>query len=166
MICVGEKFYDRLEKIWEKNSFPISLVLCVVIGILYYKGLVTNIRMVTGNVVMFASMVVAVNGVFLTLIITLQESSVFIRLKEIFPDFQKKLYISLRDQIHFGIIVVAMSILINILPPSPNKYLSSIGVGVWFFFFILMGVGSFVSVKLVTDIIVKNFKIPTRSRRQ
>ncbi|ADH05645.1 MULTISPECIES: hypothetical protein [Bacillus cereus group] len=163
---MAEKLYDRLEIIWEKHSFAISFIICVFVGILYFNGLVTNIRMVTGNVVMFASMVVAVNGVFLTLIITLQESPAFIRLKGIFPDFQKKLYLSLRDQIHFGILVVAMSILINILPPSPNKYLSSIGVGVWFFFFILMGLGSFFSVKLVTDIIVKNFKTPTRSRRQ
>lgn len=163
---MAEKLYDRLEIIWEKHSFAISFIICVFVGILYFNGLVTNIRMVTGNVVMFASMVVAVNGVFLTLIITLQESSAFIRIKGIFPDFQKKLYLSLRDQIHFGILVVAMSILINILPPSPNKYLSSIGVGVWFFFFTLMGVGSFFSVKLVTDIIVKNFKTPTRSRRQ
>ncbi|MDN4523172.1 hypothetical protein [Fictibacillus fluitans] len=160
------KVYDFLEKTWEKNSLYLSVLAGIVIGYLYYRGYLVNIRSVTGNIVTFASIVIGVNGVFLTLIITLQESPAFVRLKEIFPDFQHRLYVSLRNQINFGLLVVLISIIINLLPPSPSKYLSSIGVGIWFIFFSLMGVGSFISVKLVTDIIVKNFNFPTRSRRQ
>lgn len=162
---LNESFYDRLDSIWEKHSIFISLIVCLIVGVLYYFDFVTNIRMVTGNIVMFASIVIGVNGVFLTLIITLQESPAFTRLKEFFPDFQIRLYTSLRNQINFGILVVAISILINLLPPSPSRYLSAFGVSVWFFFFTLMGVGSFFSVKLVTDIIIKNFNIPTRNKR-
>lgn len=166
MICLSEKIYSWLELIWERYSFIISFISCIGVGILYFQGYVTNIRMVTGNVVMFASMVVAVNGVFLTLVITLQESPAFNRLKEIFPSFQKKLYLSLRNQINHGILVVAISIIINVLPPSPSKYLSSLGVSIWFFYFYLMGIGSFVTVKLVTDIVVKTFESPKRSSRK
>lgn len=160
------KLYDSFEKLWERFFLVISILAGVLFGILYNFGILTNIRTVTGNIVSFASIVIAVNGVFLTLIITLQESPAFIRLKEIFPSFQKRLYISLRNQINYGLVVVVISIIINFLPPSPSKYLSSIGVGIWFVFFFPMCIGSFVSVKLVTDIIVKNFDIPTKKRRQ
>ncbi|URM31594.1 hypothetical protein LLY41_14325 [Cytobacillus firmus] len=158
--------YDHFEKVWEKYNIYLSVIAGVLVGYLYQQGFIVNIRSVTGNIVTFASIVIGVNGVFLTLIITLQESPAFIRLREIFPSFQKKLYISLRNQINYGLIVVVISIIINFLPPSPNKYLSAVGVGIWFIFFFPMCIGSFVSVKLVTDIIVKNFNIPTRARRQ
>lgn len=161
-----EKIYDFFEVIWEKYSIPLSIVASILIGFLYYQGLIVNIRAVTSNIVTFASIVIGVNGVFLTLIITLQESPAFIRLRELFPSFQTKLYLSLRNQIIYGLVVVIISILINLLPPSPNIYFSALGVTVWFVFFFLMSIGSFISVKLVTDIIVKNFNITTRKKRQ
>lgn len=161
-----DKIYDSFEKLWEKYSIIISLFASIIIGYLYFKGMVVNIRSVTSNIVTFASIVIGVNGVFLTLIITLQESPAFIRLREIFPAFQTRLYVSLRNQIAYGLIVVLISIVINLLPPSPNIYLSVIGVSIWFIFFFLMSIGSFITVKLVTDIIVKNFDIPTRNSRQ
>jgi cobalamin synthase len=166
VIILIEKLYDAFEVCWEKYSSYITLVGGVIIGILYFLGFVTNIRTVTANIVTFGSIVIGVNGVFLTLIITLQESPAFVRLKEVFPSFQTRLYISLRNQISYGLIVVMISIIINLLPPSPSIYLSAFGVSIWFIFFFQMSIGSFVSVKLVTDIIVKNFEIPTRSSRQ
>jgi hypothetical protein len=165
-MLLTEKIYDFFEVIWEKYSIPLSIVASILIGFLYYKGLIVNIRAVTSNIVTFASIVIGVNGVFLTLIITLQESPAFIRLRELFPSFQTKLYLSLRNQIIYGLVVVIISILINLLPPSPNIYFSVLGVTVWFVFFFLMSIGSFISVKLVTDIIVKNFNITTRKKRQ
>lgn len=165
-MLLTEKIYDFFEVIWEKYSIPLSIVASILIGFLYYKGLIVNIRAVTSNIVTFASIVIGVNGVFLTLIITLQESPAFIRLRELFPSFQTKLYLSLRNQIIYGLVVVIISILINLLPPSSNIYFSVLGVTVWFVFFFLMSIGSFISVKLVTDIIVKNFNITTRKKRQ
>ena len=165
-MLLTERVYDFFEVIWEKYSIPLSIVASILIGFLYYQGLIVNIRAVTSNIVTFASIVIGVNGVFLTLIITLQESPAFIRLRELFPSFQTKLYLSLRNQIIYGLVVVIISILINLLPPSPNIYFSALGVTVWFVFFFLMSIGSFISVKLVTDIIVKNFNITTRKKRQ
>ncbi|WP_391203229.1 hypothetical protein [Psychrobacillus sp. L4] len=159
-----EKLYGFLEPKWEKYSFAISFLVSILVGVLYFWGWINNIRSVTGNVVTFASIVIGVNGVFLTLVITLQESPAFQRLKDIFPPFQAKLYTCLRDQIITGLVVVLISIIINFLPPSPSPYLSIFGVCIWFYFFVQMFVGSIMSVKLVTDIIIKNFNIPTRSK--
>jgi hypothetical protein len=166
VILLIEKIYDFFEVIWEKHSIPLSIAASILIGFFYYKGLIVNIRVVTSTIVTFASIVIGVNGVFLTLIITLQESPAFVRLREFFPSFQTKLYLSLRNQIVYGLIVVIISIAINLLPASPSIYFSVFGVTIWFIFFFLMSIGSFISVKLVTDIIVKNFNIPTRRTRQ
>lgn len=154
-----------IEKIWEKHSIVICIILGLITGVLYYFNLISNIRNTLGNVITFSSIVIGVNGVFLTLIITLQESPAFKRLRDIMPSFQKRLYISLRSQIQFGLLSVIISIFISLLPTSPHKTLSAIGVAVFFVVFWLMTLGSFYTVKLVTDIIVKNFNIPTRKER-
>lgn len=160
---ISEKIFNKIEDIWLKHSLLICIVLSIITGILHYYGWVTNIRSSTSNVVTFASIVIGVSGVFLTLIITLQESPVFNRLRQYFPTVQTKLYVSFRTQINHGLIVVILSIIINSLPPAPIKYLASIGVAIWFLFFWLMTLGSFYSVKLITDLIVKNFNNNSRT---
>jgi hypothetical protein len=154
-----------VEKVWEKHSVVICIILGLITGILYYFNLLSNIRNTVGNVITFSSIVIGVNGVFLTLLITLQESPAFKRLKEIMPSFQTRLYLNLRTQIQFGLLTVIISIVISLLPYSPHKAFSAVGVSIFFIVFWLMTLGSFYTVKLVTDIIVKNFKIPTRNER-
>ncbi|WP_099157257.1 hypothetical protein [Virgibacillus ndiopensis] len=161
-----EKFLDKLEVIWEKYSLIICIVLGLVTASFYYFYLIDGIRNTVSNVITFSSIVIGVNGVFLTLLITLQESPAFARLKHVMPSFQSRLYISLRKLIHHGLIVVTISIIITLLPPSPGRIYSAIGVGIWFYFFWSMTIGSFYSVKLVTDIIVKNFDIPSRKMQK
>lgn len=156
----------KIEPLWEQYSLWICVILGVLTGVLYYFQLLVNIRQTIGNMITFSSIVIGVNGVFLTLLITLQESPAFERLREIFPTFQTSLYTGLKSQIQYGLVVVTLSIVISMLPESPNIYLSALGISIYFFFFWLMTIGSFYTVKLVTDIIVKNFNIPKRTRRQ
>ncbi len=156
---------EKMEKLWETRKILLCLCLGIITGVLYYFGILKNIRFAMSNLITFSSIVIGVNGVFLTLLITLQESPAFARLKEVFPTFQKKIFTSLRTQIQYGLIVVMLSILISMLPNSPSIILSSIGASFYFTFFWLMTLGSFYSVKLITDIIVKNFNIPVRNRR-
>jgi hypothetical protein len=117
---------DSIEDLWEKYSVIISILFGIITGVCYYFGLIEKIRTTIGNVITFASIVIGVNGVFLTLLITLQESPAFERLRNFFPTFQTKLYISLRTQISYGLVVVTLSIIISILPPSPSILLSSV----------------------------------------
>lgn len=159
-------FLEKVEDVWASKAFYMCIVLGAVTGSLHYFGFIVNIRTSTANIITFASIVIGVTGVFLTLLITLQESPVFERLRTIFPMFQTKLYTSLRTQINYSLVVVILSIAINSMPPAPYKWLASIGVGVWFTYFWAMSLGAFYSVKLITDIIVKNFNIPTRRRSE
>lgn len=160
-----KKLLEKIEDFWIKRSIMVCVIFGILSGTAHYYGLISNIRSLTSNVVTFASIVIGVTGVFLTLLITLKESPVFERLKLFFPQIQVQLYINLRNQINYGLIVVILSIVIYVLPPSPNKLLASIGVGIWSYFFWTMSLGSFYSVKLVTDLIIRNVNIPTRTPR-
>ncbi|PFM82691.1 hypothetical protein COJ46_02455 [Bacillus sp. AFS077874] len=157
--------YGKIEVLWEKYHYLISICIGVFLGFLYFNGLIKNIRSSTGNVISFASIIIGINGLFLSLVISLKESPVFIRLRELIPSFETKLFISIRTQIYWGLMLVLTSIIINVLPKSPSKILSSVGVGVWFIFLFLMTLGSFYTIKLITDIIAKNNNLPPRNRR-
>ncbi|MFC7859033.1 hypothetical protein ACFUUY_20860, partial [Bacillus velezensis] len=82
------------------------------------------------------------------------------------PYLQKKIYTNLRTQIYYALIVVICSIIVNSLPEICNNILKAVIDGVWFIFIWLMTLGSFYSVKLITDLIVKNFNNPPRNSRQ
>lgn len=156
---------EKLENYWSKFSFEICFLLALVFAFGHYFGFITNVRTLVDSIINFSSIVIGVTGVFLTLIITLKESPVFERLGRFFPIINKFLYTSLRNQIFYGLIVVILSILINSLPSSPFKYLASIGVGVWFYFFWRLTLGSFYTVKLITDLVVRNFEKEERKTR-
>jgi magnesium-transporting ATPase (P-type) len=161
-----EKYLNKLESLWVSYSFLICFSFALITGVLYYTGLIVNFRGMTMNVVNFASIVIGVSGVFLTLIITLKESPVFERLSAFYPTIQKDLYIYLRNQIYFSLVVVILSVIINILPPAPHELLSTLGVLIWFLFFWLMSFGTFYAVKLIIDLVIKNFEVPERKSRR
>lgn len=161
-----EKYLYKLESLWVSNSFLICFSFALITGAFYYNGLIVNFRYMTMNVVNFASIVIGVSGVFLTLIITLKESPVFERLSTFFPTIQKDLYVYLRNQIYFGLIVVILSVVINILPPAPHEIFATLGVIIWFLFFWLMSFGTFYAVKLIIDLVIKNFEVPKRTSRR
>lgn len=156
---------ELLEDIWVKFATVICFIFASIFTLLHYFGMIQNIRSVVDSVINFSSIVIGVTGVFLTLIVTLKESPVFERLKQHFPIINKLLYTSLRNQIFYGLIVVILSIFIISLPSSPYRYLSSIGIGIWFYFFFRLTLGSFYTVKLITDLVVKNFEDIDRKTR-
>ncbi|WP_089030014.1 hypothetical protein [Bacillus subtilis] len=156
----------KLEDIWVKYNIIICIILGVLTGVLSYLNWIVNLKSNGSNIITFASIVIGVMGVFLSLLISLQGSPVFSRLNEYSPNLQKKIYTNLRTQIYYALIVVICSIIVNSLPDICNQIVKAVIDGVWFIFIWLMTLGSFYSVKLITDLIVKNFNNPTRNRRQ
>lgn len=156
---------NKLEDLWVKYYLLICIFFGSVVGLLHYFRFIENVRDMVANAINFGSIVIGVTGVFLTLIVTLQESPVFERLKQFFPSIQTKLYRTLQWQIYFSLILVIMSILIISMPAAPLRIFASLGVTIWFTFFWLVSLGSFYSVKLITDLVVRNFDIPTRDSR-
>ncbi|CEI81290.1 hypothetical protein BN997_01108 [Oceanobacillus oncorhynchi] len=156
---------NKMEIIWERYSFFISFLLGLFTGILYYFQLITNIRSVLSEVISFASIVVGINGVFITLVISIKTTTAFKRLIKYLPDFEDRLIKLLKSQVMVGLIVVLLSILILLLPISSNLILSSIGVVIWSFFFILMSIGSFFTMNIIMKIISANHEDPKASKR-
>ncbi|MFP7255919.1 hypothetical protein [Terribacillus saccharophilus] len=146
--------WKRLEKSWERSAFAYSLAIGFAVGLLYYFKLLVNIRDVLSNVIAFASIAIGLAGVFLSLLVSIQNSDAFKHLKQRMPNFEKRLYTLLRKQVLSGLIVVIISLFISMLPPSPNKIVSSVGVTVWSIFFVLMSGGIIFSVKLIIDLII------------
>ncbi|MBM7634063.1 hypothetical protein [Geomicrobium sediminis] len=159
-------FHEKIERFWEKYQVWICLIFALLSAVLYYFSLLQDIRGTLGDVITFSSIVIGINGVFLTLVITLKESIAFERLSFLMPKFQERLYKALRDLILYGLALVTLSVIISLLPSSPSRYLSAMGVSVWFFFFWKVSIGSFYTVKLVTDIVVKSMNTPVRKKRK
>jgi hypothetical protein len=105
-------------------------------------------------------------GVFLTLIITLRESPVFERMRMFFPKIEEKLFAWIRNQLWSGIFIVMLSVIISILPNPQNRIIASIGVGIWASAFWHICFGSFYTVKLITDLILRNASVPKRKFKE
>lgn len=156
---------ELVEDTWEKNHFLISLLLAVCTGIAHFFDLINQFREVLGNVIAYASMLLAVIGVFLTLFITLQNSDLFVRLRSLFPESNIKMIKYMRQQFMFGIALVVISILISILP-SAGK-VDSIGIGIWGYFFWDLSIGSCYIIKLLCDLLIKDqTPIPKLKKRE
>lgn len=154
-----------LEGKWERYSVQISIILSIIVGFLYYFKVIENIRSVLSDVIAFASIVVGINGVFITLVISIKLTPAFQRLRDILPNSEKRLFNLLKNQVLYGLTVVLLSIIITLLPYSPSKFLSALGVGVWSFFFMTMAIGSYFTMNLIINIIVANEEDPRASRR-
>lgn len=161
-----QEVFRKIENHWLRRSFAICFALAFICGISYYFGLIKNFRFAIINIINFASIIIGVTGVFITLLITLKESPAFKRLRDFFPVLNVSLYKHLRNQINYSLVVILLSIFIYILPPSPNKILSAVGVMIWFWFFWLMSIGAFYTVKLVIDLVIRNDELPKPNNRR
>ena len=157
--------WNWLESTWEKHSYKITIFISLIVGVLYYFEIISNLRSVLSDVIAFSSIVVGINGVFITLVISINTTSAFVRLKKILPGFENRLFRLLKTQVMVGLTVVILSILISLLPYSNSKIFSAIGTSIWSFFFVLMAIGSFFTMNLVMNLITANEEDPTTNKR-
>lgn len=159
------KFLHKLEDIWVSFNLLICIVLGISTGVMSYFDWIQKLDQNSSNIITFASIVIGVMGVFLGVLASLQDSPTFLRLRQIAPEINKKIYTNLRSQIYYALIVVICSIIINSLPNIQNKIVLSIVDGIWFVFIWLMTLGCFYSVKLITDLIAKSLNNHSRNTR-
>lgn len=149
-----------LENGWTEYPYVFCSLFGLITAISYYQGFIINLRSTIAHVVVFSAVILGILGVFLTLLITLRESIVFQRMRVFFPDVNEKLFRWIRDQLWSGISVVLLSVIISVLPTPSNKFLSSFGVFIWSTIFWHIGIGSFYTIKLITDLILRNDNSP------
>lgn len=162
----ARQFIEGAEDFLVRWSFVVSIMLSILSGLAHYAGILINLRVTAGNVIMYASAVIAVIGVFLTLVVSLQDTPTFARLREHYPHMQRKLLGFLHKEIALSIILLLFSVIISSLPVIPNKWISSIGVVVWFFFLWETSIGVLYAVKLILDLASRNIDQVKRTPRQ
>jgi hypothetical protein len=160
-------WFDSAEDCWIEKPWLICVSLGVGTAISYVLGIITNIRSLISNTSTFAAISVAIIGIFLTAIVGFKvDEPLAVRAKLAnVPNFLHDVTVYLRNQILISVAVVVMSLIVPYLPVCYSKYLSSIVVVIWSSFFWAMTIGVIYSVILVTDIILRESKIPLQKKR-
>lgn len=143
-----KEFWD----LWEKKSIWVSALIAVIPLLIYYFGYLNFIRENTGSFITYASTLVTINGVFLTLIVTLKQSQIFERLRRFFPHLHNYLYEGLKGQIVSCIIFIGINLAISIVGPISNEVVAYVGLYMWSCFFIYTFIGAFYTLKIVTNL--------------
>ncbi|TAA67891.1 hypothetical protein [Planococcus salinarum] len=143
-----KKFWD----LWELKGVYVSAVISIIPLIIYCLGYLNLIRENTGNFITYASALVTINGVFLTLIVTLKQSRLFERLKKFFPQHYAYLYEGLKGQIKACIVFIAINLIIAVAGPISNASIALIGMYIWSYFFVNTFFGAFYTLKIVTSL--------------
>lgn len=151
------KIQNKIFDYWEVKPFFIN-ILCVIPFIaLYMLGWLDNIRENTSSVISYAGVLITLNGVFLTLLVTLKESSIFAYIRDRYPKMHDYLYTGLKKQIRSAIVLIVINILIGVIGEIEYKSLAILGLIVWSYYFVDVTIGAIYNLKVVTNLAVKKF---------
>ncbi|MGK9490338.1 MULTISPECIES: hypothetical protein [Bacillus] len=139
-------------KYWERKRFLVNSLLSCLPIILYFLGYLPNIRENTGSLISFAVGILTVEGVFLTLLVTLKSSPVMARLKNFFPNLHDHLYKELRRQIADCIYYILINLAIAIGGPISNIYVIVIGILLWSYLTVSVTLGILYSINTVMNL--------------
>lgn len=154
-----KRVYEKVIKLpngffnfWEKYKLFTNLMISLLPIGLYFGGYLSNIRENTGSIISYAAVLVTLNGVFLTLLVTLKGSPIFIRLKTFFPKLHNYLYTGLKNQVKSCIVFMLLNLFISLVGPISNIYFISVGIVCWSYYLVDVSIGSFYNLKIVTDL--------------
>ena len=151
------RIQNKIFDFWEVKPFLVN-VICVIPFILFYiLGWLDNIRENTSSVISYAGALITLNGVFLTLLITLKESPIFAYLRDRYPEIHNYLYTGLKRQIRSAVILIVINLLIGIVGVVENNYLAILGLIIWSYYLIDVTIGAIYNLKVVTNLAVKEY---------
>ncbi|PGS41711.1 hypothetical protein COC58_12430 [Bacillus cereus] len=138
--------------VWESKRFFVNLLVSVLPITLYYFNYMSNIRENTGSFIAYAVGILTVDGVFLTLLVTLKSSPVMERLKNMFPKLHNFLYEELRKQIASCIYFILINLAIAVVGPISNIYVICAGIIFWSYYMVSITLGALFSLKAVMNL--------------
>lgn len=137
---------------WEVKYYLVNLIFVIPLALLYFFGWLDNIRENTGSIISYGGTLVTLNGVFLTLLITLKESPIFKYLKNFYPSNYNYLYSGLKRQIQSAVIFIIINLAIAIVGVVENKLLALFGLIIWAYYLIDISIGAVYNLKVVTNL--------------
>ncbi|MBG9716488.1 hypothetical protein [Bacillus cereus] len=138
--------------VWESKRFLVNLLVSVLPITLYYFNYMPNIRENTGSFIAYAVGILTVDGVFLTLLVTLKSSPVMERLKNMFPKLHNFLYEELKKQIASCIYFILINLAIAVVGPISNRYVICAGIISWSYYMVSITLGALFSLKAVMNL--------------
>jgi uncharacterized membrane protein len=157
-----EKFSHKIFDYWENHALIVNFLFALIPISMYYFGFLNNIRENTGSIITFAAGLITLNGVFLTLLVTLKGSPIFIRLKSLFPKLHDYLYYGLKKQIISCIYLILINLIISIVGEVDNFILVVTGIVLWSYFMVDVSIGALYNLKIVTDLAIKDVDLPKK----
>lgn len=139
---------------WEKHSILCTLIVSIIPLTLYFLGCLDNIRENTGSIITFAVGIFTLDGVFLTLLITLKSSPVMERLKKHFSNLHQYFYEEIKKQTVYCLCFLVINIVIAIVGIVNNVYIAAIGVFIWSYFFIYIVIGFTFTLKVIMNLAI------------
>ncbi|WP_341320331.1 hypothetical protein NSQ62_11760 [Solibacillus sp. FSL H8-0523] len=145
---IGKEFWAY----WENKTFLMNTIISILPISLYYFGFMSNIRENTGSIITFAVGILTVDGVFLTLLITLKSSPVMERLKTHFSGLHDYLYIELKKQILYCLYFLMINLAIAVTGPIANKFIISMGIILWSYLIVHITLGFIFSLRVIMNL--------------
>ena len=143
---------NRFWDCWETKSWLVNFSLSSLLLLIYYLGFLGSIRENSGSIITYAAALLTLNGVFLTLLVTLKGSPIFERLKKVFPVLHAYLYDGLKKQVQACIYFILINLGIGIVGEISNPIIAFIGIIVWSYFLIHISLGALYSLRVVTNL--------------
>ncbi|KUF29976.1 hypothetical protein [Lysinibacillus sp. F5] len=149
-------FIQKSFDYWEKYPFSVKSLITILPVTLYYLGYMSAIRENTGSFIGYAAALITLNGVFLTLLVTLKASPIFERLKKYFPYLHDYLYTGLKKQIVSCIIFSMANLAIATVGPISNIWIIIPGIIIWSYLLVDVSLGALYTLKVVTDLAIND----------
>lgn len=180
-----KKISNKLFDLWESNPIVINFSFYLLILLFYSinsflnfisdskestkslefiyqlpEGIANLIDIViktSGNIIGFSSALITLNGVFLTLLVTLKESPLFGTLKRKFPDLHDYLYTGLKSQLYSCVKLILVCIVISWFGNIKNIFFAVVILTILGYYISSVTIGALYNIKVVTDLTTKEF---------
>jgi len=177
------KLFNNLLDEWELNSIKINLLFLLIFLLFFVinsylefletknvnqtlefirstgigiNNLYKNILTISSNLISFASALITLNGVFLTLLVTLKESVIFKNLKTKFPTLHNYMYSSLKKQLISCIILIFILVGTTIIFSNTLVVIKFILIVIIIYLLINVTIGGIYTVKVVGNLTTKD----------
>lgn len=155
-------FVGKVWDFWEKRSFGINSVIAMLFVYLYWNGNFDLIRENAGNLIAYSIGLMTLNGVFMTLLVTLKESPVFERLRKHFPQLHDDLYEGLKNQVARSIYFIFLNLIISIVGVVSNVFVAYTGLIIWSYLLSDITLGTLYNLRVVKRLV--EAKVDTKKK--
>lgn len=159
-----ETFTEKLEELFIKYLLLFCMVIAIGLTFAYANNWIQNIKGTLSDIITFASLIFAVLGLILTLLISIKDGKLFKNINENFPRLTNEILVFLTKIILISIFVVLICLLISVLPKYIPKNIKLIICYIGFTSFFYMFLGAAYMMVFTTNLVIKDMTKTKKER--